>query len=501
MPFWKTVLEELAPELKSKFKDETNLRSRVLGWIDFRRTSLLKGVTPPLRDGYEELDSAINEWSKIWCQHFAKSHWGFFHTAMQQATEDKIIAYVREELPNILRGMLQEREQELATFTRPPVLAKGSSLEVYQEYVQQLKDGIEARCINGVQVQRTEALVSLVLDHMPGLEKTVLRENKSGDVEGDDLDNEESDQATDNDDSPEESDSEESGDHGDTNDTDDTDNDPDYVVPTNEPDQGSPILGEPITSIRNRLGAALPSIDGATPTTTPRTLNKLQNYEREYERVYRHEISRSAPEPPSTKRKASESVLNATPCVVAKRARTEDPQNHTPGSVASDFSFPSISKLVLPKKPSDSTASASNTQQDQPLAGGDVSAAISGGSAVLGNSPVPTQRRLTQLPDPSYTPSPQERDTRPSSEAQAPRQITFATPHRKKKTKPPGLSQSKPSKGTKHRHDDSDDDESGDEPPRQFRESTADFHAMTPQSRETLLFQAVKAMYRQRRRE
>lgn len=504
-PFWDKILQNLVPDLKAKFANVTCLKNEVKQWCNSRRDKFMNSTLPPPRESLRELDENIDQWNQIWCQRWSRRNWNAFDSTIWKVGEERIIPYIRQELPILLKSMLQERERELATLARLPVLAKDSNIEEYRKYLEDLTDRIPAGGPSSSHIQQTEALLSLVLDLTPGLEKSLLHEMNCAETRAnvhkeDETDRHQGDVVQplrQNNVGP---DSRYFGDRGE---------DIDMMATTYHHDRESPVLGEPTPRSRHRMDTILPSTETLTPATTPNTLAKLHQYEQAHLRNVQSgsgKAGQTAPNQSALKRKATKSWETCTPETNSKRARLGVGQSEPPNSVASTFSFPSVSRLALSMRPRTGPPSDQIAQADTPTA---ASGVASHDDATPAKPLSQTMLRLNRLAEAMSTPSPQEKFIRPAAPRaiEALRKNTDVTPRAKKKRaaeidashgrainrvnqNPQPTNTPVPSDA--NNETDTDEDVSF----RRFRESTEDFHAMTPSSREKMLYRAVKSMYR-----
>lgn len=467
----------------------------------------MKNALPPPRESLQELDEAIDQWNRIWCQRGSRKDRIALDASIWKVGEERIIPYLRQELPIILKRMLQEREQELANLARLPVLAKGSNIEEYRKYLENLTDRIPTVGPSSFHVQQTEALLSLVHDLTPGLEKSLLQETSRVETRAIAHGNYETDRHQgyivrtfrQNNDGP------------DSRNFEDRAEDIDTMATTYHHDRVSPILGEPTPRSHHQMDDILPSTETLTPATTPNTLDKLHQYEQAHLRnVQSVKAGQTARNQPALKRKTTESLETCTPETNSKRARIEVGQSEPPNSVASTFSFPSVSRLALSMRSKTGPPSDQNAQEDTPSAASGVETIASHEGVTPAKPLSRTMSRLTRSAEAMSTPSPQEKFIRPAAPraTEALHQNTGATPRPKKKRAAEveashgramnRVNQTYQTINTAGPSDAIDEADATDEEAsfRRFRESTEDFHAMTPSSREQMLYRAVKSMYK-----
>ncbi|KAM0560219.1 hypothetical protein ACHAO7_000116 [Fusarium culmorum] len=186
-----------------------------------------------------------------------------FESEIWPAVQDKVQSLIEEKVSGQIETMLQEREAELESLTRLPLLRADSSPEVYLAYVQFLQKRLKAMSKNSPMKRKTEAVMSLALDLEPGLE-TRFREHLAQIAAGEGNHEANKDlEVNDREDQEEEElgiDDEEVVTIPDEDDSDYQD-DPDDV------DEEDNIL---------------PSIERCTPVTTPAIMVQLQRYQEKY---------------------------------------------------------------------------------------------------------------------------------------------------------------------------------------------------------------------------
>lgn len=453
---------------------------------------------------------------------------------------------MRSEVHGVIVQLMQQRKDELAKLTRTPMLARGSNLKDYENHVVQLKGRIEAGGLNSPLIQDTEALLSLGLDLKSGLEKILLRgmdptaNDTSSGIDRDS--DQELEKSPDKGPGECKNDSDGDSDSGSSESRIGSDSEPKDDNYADDQSDHEGIAGAvPTSATRCKLphplglsmDIAVPSIE--TPKTTPRTLHKLQDYETAYQRALKAQAEGEAilrdeiGEPLTNKRKKPENVEFETPISNKRRRRTESQRvDDTPDS-ASSFSFPPLSELVLRQRKSkeqphlkreksrDRRSKTGNATSpvivsgDSPTLASEQQPGVWGmnseGRMGVDNSPSPPERVLPKTPhrmrlsqkDPNLTVLGTRRGyVQAASQVQQRERVTPARGHHVN----PSQTDRRPRFGS-GRNDPSHrgpgirvrgHGQVNSSSSMRFRESTADFEAMTPRSREVMLFQAVKGI-------
>ncbi|KAF0638822.1 hypothetical protein FPSE5266_04513 [Fusarium pseudograminearum] len=186
-----------------------------------------------------------------------------FESEIWPAVQDKVQSLIEEKVSGQIEKMLQEREAELESLTRLPLLKADSSPEVYLAYVQFLQKRLKAMSKNSPMKRKTEAVMSLALDLEPGLE-TGLREHLAQIAAGES--NHEANKDLEMSDREGQEEEEPQIDDEDVVTIPDED-DSDYQDDPDDADEEDKIL---------------PSIERCTPVTTPAIMVQLHRYEERY---------------------------------------------------------------------------------------------------------------------------------------------------------------------------------------------------------------------------
>ncbi|KAF4439527.1 hypothetical protein FACUT_4083 [Fusarium acutatum] len=94
---------------------------------------------------------------------FEGSIWPTVKDELMELAESRILQWVEDKL--------RERLEALESLTRPPLLKANSSPELYQVYLRYLMNRTEAAGKNSKAIRNTEAVMSMALDLLPGLEE------------------------------------------------------------------------------------------------------------------------------------------------------------------------------------------------------------------------------------------------------------------------------------------------------------------------------------------
>ncbi|KAM0545630.1 hypothetical protein ACHAPJ_011245 [Fusarium lateritium] len=523
--FWKTVESRLmipsgagAPKIPiwTELKRIVNKLCRV------RRSQLRTGTLVRNLGKTSDMIELIDKWNEAHARQFVSTHGGFFEVAhklqMEQpqseseaandratmdfqnersiskrefestiwpAVKDKVLSFAEAKLLEWTENMLAERVEELESLTRPPLLKANSSPESYQLYVNYLINRTEAAGRNSTSIRKTEAVMSWAMSLEPGLEERLRQQlQRVGDNHDDGEGGHDSDEA------------------GDDDDDDDiysaTDDDMSY----NE--DSDAVSDEDEETV-------LPSIEPRTPIATPRSMAQLYNYEHKYlealrtatthkEAQYRalqdldntEHLSkkRKAPEEPAEhgigpgnlairskkgEPKHQEAAANTPTPAPRKRQRLEKTLASSPATTSDSSELPSLEELF---SSSIGRASSAITKPSSPPA-------VPVPSQTTGKNKTPQGvikddglisnplvRDLGRKESPSLFVTPD-----PPVSGRANKQFAFKR----------SVSHSANPKdhGTQHGRE---------MPSERFREQTAEFEAMTPRSRETMLYQALKEL-------
>ncbi|KAK7415424.1 hypothetical protein QQX98_005875 [Neonectria punicea] len=173
--FWVEVLARLEPTSGSRyrFRNWETLQSNVNFWCDVRRMELRAGNLSPPKDFRRDLDLAIDEWNRVWLDRFCSVNRGCFAATIWPDMEDKVLSLVRSELFDWTNTVLQKRREELETLARPKLLPGNSNLEEYSRFVGLLECTIKSGGRNSFEIREAEAIMSFVTDLQPRLRKVL----------------------------------------------------------------------------------------------------------------------------------------------------------------------------------------------------------------------------------------------------------------------------------------------------------------------------------------
>ncbi|KAH6995962.1 hypothetical protein BKA56DRAFT_609248 [Ilyonectria sp. MPI-CAGE-AT-0026] len=303
--FWRAIMQRIEPTSRDKFTDWKHLRTNTNSWCDARRKELREGALPPPRDVRRELDMAIDGWNKIWVQRFTTLHKGYFETAVWAAVERKVLSFVQEELYDWINGELAKRRDAIETRSRARLLGENSSREDYSKTFGLFHDKVKSGGRVAFEIRESEAIMSLMVDIQPGLEKIIRGHMK----------------------------------HNDNNSA--AAHKPISHLDDNESEVGLP-----------RDDEVLPSIESNTPELSPRILQLLQSYKGKYREALRDNEEKKqeklpvdeTPDRPSKKQKTNREpkpVKSSTP-----KPRVETQEAQSPESTSSSFSFLPLSDFI-----------------------------------------------------------------------------------------------------------------------------------------------------------
>ncbi|KAF5532198.1 hypothetical protein FNAPI_13004 [Fusarium napiforme] len=453
--------------------------------------------------------------------------WPAVKNELMELAESRIIRWVEDKL--------RERVQALDALTRPPLLKANSSPESYQIYVRYLMNRTKAAGKNSTTIRDTEAVMSMALDLLPGLEERLRvqlehvvakKEDRPGNGikhgQTNDTDHEEADHVSENthenleevdhdidhkvQEAQEEDDIEdevktrlEDGSEEDEVEDEDSDDFDEFYADESE----DSTYEDPEEPNRQYTGSVIDSIEPRTPIVTPRVMRQLRSYEQIYwdtittakvETAAAAAVLRSVDEEErettSRKRKASESVEPAlairsksmeqrlailgTPIPAGRKRQRLHQSPRSPASTAcSSELLPSLEDIF-----SSSIGRASSaTTQPPPFSS---SPAIRA-SKMKKNEKKDRSRAQSKV-------SPELGDTPRGPIATKSEEVTgvspglFVTPDVAREANTPFVFKKSVSRRPI--------------PEERFREETAEFQAMTPSAREAMLYTALREMRR-----
>jgi len=466
---------------------------------------------------------------------FEGSIWPTVKEELMEFAESRVLRWAEEKL--------QERLQALESLTRPPLLKANSSPESYRVYLKYLVDRTEAAGKNSKAIRNTEAVMSMALDLLPGLEER-LRDQLEGVVDKQedhpgagvkhDQTNE-TDHDVANDESKSAHENSEDADHGTDHGTDhkaqdvQEENDSDDKVQARlerdsedegdgyaEPDDSEDFeefyadesdddtYEDPDEPDRKYRGSIIDTIEPRTPIVTPRVMRELRQYEQRYretlvtakvEAETAAAVLRSVDEDDRQvalrKRKASDSVEPAlairsksmeqrlasigTPTPAGRKRQKFSQLSYSPASTACSSELPSLEDIF---SSSIGRASSATTQPHT----------FSSSPAIRPRKMKKSARKERSRAQSKVSPElgePATDDTAApkSEEMTGVSPGLFVTPDRmpQQANAPFVFKKSvslRPAPGER------------------FREETAEFQAMTPSARESMLYTALREMRR-----
>ncbi|EXA48798.1 hypothetical protein FOVG_05465 [Fusarium oxysporum f. sp. pisi HDV247] len=276
-----------------------------------------------------------------------------FEVSIWPTVKDELMEFAESRILRWAEDKLRERLQALESLTRPPLLKANSSPESYQLYLRYLINRTEAAGKNSNAIRNTEAVMSMVLDLLPGLEKRLqdqlghvvdkqedrpeagIRHGQTNDADND-VGNDDSGSAHENleeadhdidpkvQEAQEEIDNEdevktrlEDGSEEDEGEVEDVEDFEELYEDENE----DHTYKDPDEPNRRHRGSVLESIEPRTPIVTPRSMAQLRHYEQTYWGMLRaakdqketaaailRSVDEEEREVASRKRKASDSV-------------------------------------------------------------------------------------------------------------------------------------------------------------------------------------------------
>lgn len=271
--FWETVASKLP--INSQYKDNwKNLKHMVDRWCRARRHELRDGTLDKSTNAGIELHALIDQWNSVYATRFCRENRGFlnfvderpveqpldvpeptaprckpgtlmtdFDEKIWPAVKEILIPFAESKIVELIENKLQGRVDELESLIRAPTLKGNSSPETYYAYLNHLRGRIHATGKSSTLIRESEAVISLIADLLPSAEMN-LRQQLVGDVEEHDGDSGMSENEG-HDESQEDIEDEED------------------AVPCYQP-------------------SILDSIEPRTPIVTPRVMAQLRKYENRY---------------------------------------------------------------------------------------------------------------------------------------------------------------------------------------------------------------------------
>ncbi|CVL12148.1 uncharacterized protein FPRN_02093 [Fusarium proliferatum] len=460
-----------------------------------------------------------------------------FEGCIWPTVKEELMEFAESRILRWAEDKLQERLQALEALTRPPLLKANSSPESYRVYLRYLMNRTEAAGKNSKEIRNTEAVMSMALDLLPGLEERLrdqiegvadkqegrpgagVKHDQTNDTDHDEA-NDESESAHENhevadhdvdhkiqetqqeDDINDEAQTRLEHDSEESEDIDENGDDFDDFEEFYADERDDDTYKDPDSPDRQYRGSVIDSIEPRTPIVTPRVMRQLRRYEQRYRdtivtakvetetaaavlRSVDEEDRKVAPR----KRKASDSVEPAlairsksmdqrlgavgTPTPAGRKRQTFSKVNYSPASTACSSELPSLEDIF-----SSSIGRASSATTQQPP--------NSSSPAVRVNN-IKSARKDRSRAQSKVSPELGEPATDDTA-APKPEEMTgmspglFVTPDVARQANTPfhfkKSGSCRPS------------------PEERFREETAEFQAMTPSARESMLYTALREMRR-----
>ncbi|KAF5625088.1 hypothetical protein F52700_9463 [Fusarium sp. NRRL 52700] len=462
-----------------------------------------------------------------------------FEGSIWPAVKDELMGFAESRILRWATENLRERLQELESLTRPPLLKANSSPESYQIYVRYLMNRTKAAGKNSTAIRDTEAVMSMALDLLPGLEERLRdqlenvvhkQEDRPGagtkhgqtndaDHEGASYESEsaheyleEADHDIDHQvqEAQEEDDIEDEvkmrledkseKDGGEEGYVDDFEDFEEFYAEDTDDDT----YEDPDEPNRQYRGSVLESIEPRTPIVTPRSMAQLRYYEQKYWDTLRaanaqqetavavlRSVDKEEQEVDPRKRKASDSVEPAlalrsksmeqrlaavgTPTPVGRKKQRLHELQYSPASTTcSSELFPSLEDIFS------SSVGRASSAMTQPTPNSSSPAVRVSKKKSERKDRIRAQSKVS----PELGDTPRGAATAPKSEEMAGVSPgLFVTPDRVSRQANTPLIFKK----SVSRHP---------IPEERFREETAEFQAMTPSARESMLYTALREMRR-----
>ncbi|KNB07761.1 hypothetical protein FOXG_08837 [Fusarium oxysporum f. sp. lycopersici 4287] len=457
-----------------------------------------------------------------------------FEGVIWPTVKDELMGFAESRILRWTEDKLRERMQALESLTRPPLLKANSSPESYQSYVRYLMNRTEAAGKNSTEIRKSEAIMSMALDLLPGLEERLRDQlervvNKQEDCSEADMKNDQT-----NDDGDEEGNDDSGSAHenleeachdndhkvqeplegnydekkvqtgleeeSEEDEDEDVDDFEEFYAEESEDDT----YEDPDEADRLYRGSFIDSIEPRTPIATPRVMNQLRRFEQRYwdtlraaeiEEETAADVIRSLDEEDREvvprKRKASDSAgpslairsksmeqrlaAMGTPTPARKRQRFNEPRS-SPASTACSSELPSLEDIF-----SSSIGRASSATTQPP--------ADSSSPAIRVSKKKKKDERRARSRSKNKV-SPELGDTATgAATVTKPEEMVGVSPGLFVTPDPVARQATSPFvfKKSASRHPVVEE---------RFREETAEFQAMTPSARESMLYTALKEMRR-----
>nr|RBQ88654.1 hypothetical protein FVER53263_05828 [Fusarium verticillioides] len=456
-----------------------------------------------------------------------------FEGSIWPSVKDELMEFAESRILRWAEDKLRERLQALESLTRPPLLKANSSPESYRVYLRYLMNRTEAAGKNSKAIRNTEAVMSMVLDLLPGLEErlrdqlqdVIDKQDRPGaGIKHDQTDETDRGEANDWPESAHE-DSEdadhdidhkiqaaqEESDHEDgvtTRLEDETEEDEDEDESINDFEEFDEFYAdesdddtyeEPDETNRHYRGSIIDTIEPRTPIVTPRVMRQLHRYEQRYRdtvvtakkeeettSAVVRSVDKEEPEVISRKRKAPDSAEHSlairsksmeqrlatisTPTPVGRKRQRLNELQYSPASTAcSSELLPSLEDIF---SSSIGRASSATTQP----------APNSSSPAFRVSKKRKDRNRAQSKVSTELGDTPRGPIATKSEEVTGVSPGLFVTPDVAREANTPLVFKKSVSRRPI--------------PEERFREETAEFQAMTPSAREVMLYTALREMRR-----
>ncbi|KAJ3517610.1 hypothetical protein NM208_g14679 [Fusarium decemcellulare] len=211
--FWETVCTRLGRGDIYFPRGWRELKACVEQWCHMRRPGLRKGNVPPTSGPHDRHAELVDEWNRVWAKRFCRYHQGYLESAgwaLKEVTEkdpqvltedtqnslrlasaesimetvwpsakEEVLSFVESKLQDWAKDILEKRVNELETLTRAPLFNCQTAPETYERFVKYLLNRHKAWGNNSGQVREIEAVMSLVMELEPGLERRIRKALKT----------------------------------------------------------------------------------------------------------------------------------------------------------------------------------------------------------------------------------------------------------------------------------------------------------------------------------
>ncbi|KAF4999596.1 hypothetical protein FGRMN_2344 [Fusarium graminum] len=390
-----------------------------------------------------------------------------------RTVENVLLPFAERKLVEWVEKKLQERMDELELLTRPPLLKADSSPESYHTYVCYLKGRIQATGKNSTSIRETEAVMSMAVDLLPDVKEHLRKELK--------------------------------GEHMDVNDGESDAEGNGAIYQESHDDCSEEVYSK---DSEDDVSCYQPSIidstEPRTPVVTPRVMDQLRYYESKYVEAARvakaqkeavDEALRSLDDSRSKKRKAPDEDLHGL-AIRSKSNECKPVHYRVPETPVA----PARKKQCLEERqPNRSPASSSISPEFPPIEQIFSSSLARESSAITQPTPTPAGPGLRSTnKSPIFGPFEDDAASTLKSIARAkPSPGLFVTPDRPPSGQSDRLFRIKKSASRNPVLSERAAYREKAEAPR-FREETAEYQAMSPESRDMMMYRAIRDMREKR---